>query len=173
MAYQEQPWWVLARLVYNSAPTNTSSRLHIDSNSFSMLSQVLLQVYSVNAKKREIKQKLKGNSYLPLSTHEFDALLDELIQYVHSRPRRLAVYEDVDDLLDAERESEMERMAAQAEAEDRQRPAQALAAPAGVHALPTANGDPEQDEDQEAEEEVEEEEESSAGKHGLQRKAQD
>ena len=136
-----------------------------------MLSQVLLQVYSVNAKKREIKQKLKGNTYLPLSTHDFDALLDELTQYVHSRPRRLAVYEDVDDLLDAERESEMERMAAQAEAEDRQRRAQALAAPAVVHALPIANGDPEQEENQEGdgEEEVEEEEESSAGKHGLQR----
>ena len=76
-----------------------------------------LQVYSINARRRKIKQNSKHDECVQLDTSEFDSLLDELIEHVHARQRKLHVHENVDDFLNAEIETEMQRMADQAESE--------------------------------------------------------
>ncbi|DBA74707.1 hypothetical protein WJX79_002267 [Trebouxia sp. C0005] len=43
-------------------------------------------VYSISAKYHSIKQKLKGNQYIPLDTDRFNGILDELTMWLHSSP---------------------------------------------------------------------------------------
>ena len=107
-----------------------------------------LQVYSVNASTRRIKQKLKHDASVPLNTDEFNTLLHEITEYVHGRqctlpiprPQRRLPSPDIDDYLDAAYEEMAERATAEQQSmeEESKRKRQRESSPTPASAPQTA-----------------------------------